>query len=301
MNRAATRAAEARRLAEGLPIWSGPVTAEPLAGGMTNLNFTVTDAGRRYVVRVGGDIPEHGVLRAAELAASRAAHAAGLAPAVRHAGPGVLVVDWIDGRPLDATDVRAPANLDRLADLLRRVHHETPRHFRGPTPIFWVFQVIRDYAATLTETGGPHAGRVAGFAARAAALEEAVGPVRIVFGHNDLLPANILDDGDRLWLVDWEYAAFNSPLFDLGGLASNAGMDAAGRAALLEAYFRAAPDPGLARAFDAMTAASLLRETMWSMVSEAHSGLDFDYAAYTAENLARFEAAWAVFRESHVP
>ena len=47
-----------------------------------------------------------------------------------------------------------------------------------------------------------------------------------------------------------------------------------------------------------MTAASLLRETMWSMVSEVHSAIDFDYAAYTAENRAQFEAAWAAFGES---
>jgi hypothetical protein len=50
-----------------------------------------------------------------------------------------------------------------------------------------------------------------------------------------------------------------------------------------------------------MTAASLLRETMWSMVSELTSDLDFDYAAYTAENLARFEAAWSAFRETQAP
>ena len=51
--------------------------------------------------------------------------------------------------------------------------------------------------------------------------KHAVGPIEVVFGHNDLLAANFIDDGHRLWLVDWEYAGFNSPLFDLGGLASN--------------------------------------------------------------------------------
>jgi hypothetical protein len=45
-----------------------------------------------------------------------------------------------------------------------------------------------------------------------------------------------------------------------------------------------------------MTAASLLRETMWSMVSEIYSTVDFDYTAYTAENLHRFEAAYTAFQ-----
>ena len=59
--------------AASLPLWTGPVEPEALAGGMTNLNFVVRDAGRRYLVRIGGDIPEHGVLRRFELAAARAA------------------------------------------------------------------------------------------------------------------------------------------------------------------------------------------------------------------------------------
>ena len=61
-----------------LSIWSGPVDPFPLTGGITNQNFTVEDRGRRYVVRVGSDILVHGVVRANELAASRAAHLAGL-------------------------------------------------------------------------------------------------------------------------------------------------------------------------------------------------------------------------------
>ena len=68
------------RVAE-LDIWLERVDPTPLTGGITNQNFRVEDRGRRYVVRVGSDIPVHGVVRANELAASRAAHLAGLAPA----------------------------------------------------------------------------------------------------------------------------------------------------------------------------------------------------------------------------
>jgi len=60
---------------------------QPLGGGITNTNFTVSNRGRKYVVRIGGDIPIHQISRANELAASRAAHAAGISPAVVHAEP----------------------------------------------------------------------------------------------------------------------------------------------------------------------------------------------------------------------
>jgi len=172
-----------------------------------------------------------------------------------------------------------------------------PRHMRGPVLMFWVFHVLRDYAATLREGGsrmGPDLPRLMGIAAE---LEEAVGPIQVVFGHNDLLAANFLDDGARLWLIDWDYAGFNSPLFDLANLCSNNGVAPDDEDWLLEGYFEARIDDELRRRYDAMKCASLLREAMWSMVSEIHSTLHFDYVAYTTENLARFEAAYAEQQE----
>ena len=278
-----------------LPIWSQRVDPVPLAGGITNQNFTVEDRGRRYVVRVGSDILVHGVVRANELAASRAAHLAGLSPGVVHAEPGILVLDFIEGRTFTPEDVRDPANLERLVDMMRRCHRDIPQHLRGPAAMFWVFHVVRDYAHTLHEAGSLHAALLPDLLARAARLEAAVGPIEVVFGHNDLLAANFMDDGHRLWLVDWEYAGFNSPLFDLGGLASNSELSHEQAEQALSLYFAKPVDDQLRRRACAMTAASLLRETMWSMVSEIHSTVDFNYAAYTAENLRRFETVYATY------
>ena len=221
-----------------LACWKGDVAPEPLGGGITNVNFTVDDAGERYVVRIGEDIPEHGVYRVNELASARAAHAAGISPEIVHAEPGALVMRWVDGRTLEPGDVREPARLERIVVTVQRCHREIPAHFRGATPIFWVFQVVRDYARTLRKEASRMAGRVDELLECAAHLESVVGPVEIVFGHNDLLAANFIDDGDRIWLIDWEYAGFNSPLFDLGGLASNNELDGAAGALADGALFR---------------------------------------------------------------
>jgi thiamine kinase-like enzyme len=286
---------DARTKAASLAIWDRPVAPEPVGGGITNANFLVDDGERRRFVRVGDDIPVHHILRWHELAASRAAHAAGVSPAVLHAEPGVLVLEFVDGRTFAAEDVRERRNLERIVDLVRRAHREMPRHLRGPSLAFWVFHVIRDYAATLRDGASRTMGELPRLLACAERLERAVGPVELVFGHNDLLAANFLDDGSRLWLVDWDYAGWNSPLFDLGGLASNSELPEADREWLLEAYLGRPVDDGLRLRAHAMLTASLLREAMWSMVSELHSKLEFDFVAYTAENLVRFEWAWAEF------
>jgi thiamine kinase-like enzyme len=290
----AARECSSARVA-ALAIWFGRVDPLPLAGGITNQNFTVEDRGRRYVVRVGNDILVHGVVRANELAASRAAHLAGLSPRVVHAEPGILVLDFIEGRTFTPEDVRNSANLERLVNMMRRCHRDIPQFLRGPAAIFWVFHVVRDYAHTLREANSRHAPLLPELLARAARLEAAVGPIEVVFGHNDLLAANFIDDGHRLWLVDWEYAGFNSPLFDLGGLASNSELSPEQADHALSLYFAKPVDDQLRRRASAMIAASLLRETLWSMVSEVHSTVDFDYAAYTAENLRRFEGAYASY------
>jgi thiamine kinase-like enzyme len=281
--------------AASLRCWTGPVEPQPLGGGITNTNFVVVDQGRKCVVRIGGDIPVHQISRSNELAASRAAAAAGISPPVLHAEPGALVLGFIEGRTLGPDDVRDGALQPSIVDLVRRCHREIPRHFRGPAAMFWVFQVVRDYAHTLRDCGSRHSSSLPRLLDEAEGLEQAVGPVDIVFGHNDLLAANLIDDGTRLWLVDWDYAGFNSPLFDLGGLASNSELSPDAAERLLELYFDRPVTDELRRRAAAMTAASLLRETMWSMVSESHSSIAFDYATYTAENFRRYEAASAAF------
>jgi thiamine kinase-like enzyme len=138
------------------------------------------------------------------------------------------------------------------------------------------------------------------YLALAEELEEAQVPLPIVFGHNDLLPANLLDDGDRLWLIDFEYAGFNTAMFDIAGLASNAGMTHDESEDLFRAYFGRPPDAALRRSYASMQCASLLREAMWSMVSEIHLAENgVNYVEYTEQNLEKLRAALDTYQVQH--
>ena len=122
-------------------------------------------------------------------------------------------------------------------------------------------------------------------------LDEIVGHDDDKFCHNDLLAANLIDDGERLWLIDWEYGGNNHLMFDLANLASNNALDGDAEARILELYYQSSPTDEIWRRFKAMKGLSLLREAMWSMTAEMHSHLDNDYEAYTDEQLRRFSAA----------
>lgn len=290
-------AARSARIA-GLPIWKGSIAIEPLMGGISNESWLVTDDAGGHVVRFGEDYPFHHVLRDRELMTARAAEKAGFAPAVEHAGPGVMICRHLRATTFGEADVRA--NIGRVAEIMRGFHRRMPHHVSGPGFMFWPFHVIRDYARTLIGGGSRMAEHVPAYLEMANELEAAQIPLPIVFGHNDLLPANLLDDGSRLWLIDFEYAGFSTAMFDLAGLSSNSGFSREESEELLGAYFGRAPDDDLRRSLVAMQCASLLREAMWSMVSELYlNAPGTDYVAYTAENLKRLEAALDAYRTQH--
>ncbi len=196
-----------------LPIWRGRITAVPLDGGITNVNVLVTDGDRRAVVRIGDDIPVHQIMRFNELAASRAAHAAGVSPAVLYHEPGALVIDFIEGRTLTAADLQddAAAGPGAGAGDARASRHSAPPARPG-ADLLGVPRHARlcRHAARRAQPAPAAAARPAGRGR--ASWKRAVGPVDLVFGHNDLLPANFLHDGtrhvaDRLGLCRLQLAA----------------------------------------------------------------------------------------------
>ncbi|MGD9183153.1 MAG: phosphotransferase [Desulfobacterales bacterium] len=287
----------ARAKAANLEFWSSPVEPEPLGGGITNTNFIVSDRNERFVVRIGDDIPIHGVMRFNEIAAARAAHAAGISPEIVYQADGVFVMRFIQGRTLTEAEVRDQQNLEHILRLIQTCHTEIPKHFQGPALVFWPFHVCRNYIHTARAGNSRMMDALPRFLDINAELEKTVGEITLVFGHNDLLAANFIDDGKRLWLLDWDYAGYNAALFDLANLSSNNELSPEQEDWILETYYQQPVTDRLRRRLAAMKCVSLLRETLWSIVSEIHSTLDFDYVDYTSKNLARFEHAYEAFRQ----
>ncbi len=280
-----------------LDFWSSRVEPEPLGGGITNTNFIVDDQGERFVVRIGDDIPIHGVMRFNEIAAARAAHAAGLSPEIVYSADGVFIMRFIEGRTFTEQEVRERRNLERIMPLIQACHNEIPKYFQGPALAFWPFHVCRNYILTAREGESRVIDLLPRFLEINEELERIVGEIKLVFGHNDLLAANFIDDGKRLWLLDWDYAGYNAALFDLANLSSNNELSPEQEDWLLETYYQQPVTDRLRRRLAAMKCVSLLRETLWSIVSEIHSTLDFDYVNYTGKNVARFERAYEAFRQ----
>ena len=288
--------ADAEARVRGLSIWKGDVKIEPLKGGVSNASFTVFDAVGKYVARVGEDYPFHQVSREREAIASRAAFEAGLSPEVLHIEHGLMVVRYIEARTYMEADVQA--NAEACVELVARCHREMGSRVRGQGAIFWVFQILRDYAATLKAAEHARAVEIPRWMKIVDELEAAQVPLPIIFGHHDLLPTNFMDDGKRLWLIDWEYGAFGTCMFDLANIAAANSFDAKLEVAMLHQYFGHAPDGATLRAFYAMKVAAALREAMWGMISELYlEAPGVDYVAYASHYIGRFEAILSEYKK----
>jgi len=273
-----------------LKFWENSIEIEPVIGGITNQNFIVTDGSIKYFVRIGDDIPEHLVFRSNEIQASKAASEIGICPQLLYNNKSVQIFDYINGQTFDSIDIKK--NLEDITNLIKKVHNQIPNYLVGQSVIFWVFHVIKNYKKFLENHESSYKNLLPDLINKAVRLENISSPFEIVFSHNDLLPANFIQDQEKIWLIDWEYAGFNTPLFDLGGLASNNDFTEDEERYLLENYFEKKLSSELLIKYKAIKCASLLRETMWSMVSEITSKIEFDYKSYTSNNLAKLNSAY---------
>ncbi len=261
----------------------------PLGGGITNLNFRVRATGGSYVVRIPGkDSMRLGIDREREHACTIAAAVSGVSPEVVafFEDAGVLVTRFVDGRALTTEEIARPETLRRVARTIRRYHG-------GPVfpGTFSPFRAVGEYLAFAIPRGAPVPERFDWMLQQARRLEAALGnPPVLRPCHNDLLLANWLDDGQHLWLLDWEYAAMGDIFFDLGNFAVHHQLSDEAEQTMLAAYFASrlpVPDYGLAR-LKLMKIISDLREAMWAMVQVTISELDYDFMAYGKKHFDRY-------------
>ena len=205
-----------------------------------------------------------------------------------HHEKGLLVTRYIEGRTLAAADVRTPAVIPKLAALLCHLH-EAWDALTGEVLYFCPFQTVRTYAETAVRLGAILPSDIGRLLEDARELAGQIAPFRPVLCHNDLMPGNLIDDGSRLWLVDWEYAGAGHPLFDLANASANAGFSDDEDRALLATYLGDISLRKLAD-FQVFKAVSHLRESLWSTIQTVASDIDFDYRGYASENLIAYRA-----------
>lgn len=274
-----------------------PRTVKELSGGLTNLNLKVTTPRGVFVARCSrSDTTLLGIDRAAEHANTLAAERAGVgAPFVEFRPDlGVLVIGYVEGHTYDNADMRKPGALARVAEACRTLH-AGPR-FVGD---FNMFTRQRTYLSTVQSRGFRFPDTYGEFAEQFRQIEAVLalraGPT--VPCNNDLLAGNIVDDGQKLWLIDYEYSGNNDPYFELGNTWTECRLDLDHLDELVTAYAgRHAPDKIARTRLQAIV--SQYGWSLWGFIQAATNDFDFDFYGW---GLERFEGAVEEFRSPEFP
>ena len=269
-------------------LWPGRhARFEPLGGGITNHNYKIEVDGETVVLRVGGkDTELLGIDRRAEEAAARMAAEVGIGPEVVAVvqPEGYLVTRFIEGRPVPIEAMQEPQTIAAVAGSVRAIHNGAPLPIR-----FNPHRVVEAYAATAAARGVSPPPEFAWAKELADRIESARGPQPLVPCHDDLLNANFIDDGNRIRIVDWEYAGMGDRFFDLGNFSVKHDLDVEHDEMLLRAYAGEVRQADLA-SVRLMRFMGAFFESMWGVVQQAISELDVDFVAYARENFERLRA-----------
>ena len=264
---------------------------EKLPGGLTNVNLKVTTAEQTVVVR----IPQPGselllIDRRNEHLNSRSAASSGVgAPVIEYVeDPGLLVVGFLEGTTYTDDDLRSSETVVRVAAACRQLH-AGPRFVND----FDMFEVQRAYLSTVQRRGFRLPQGYTDFEHQASQVRRALDakPVVTVPCNNDLLAGNFIDDGTKLWLIDYEYSGNNDPCFELGNLWSEPNLSLEHLESLVEAY-----DGRLLRHRVARVRLWALVAkygwSLWGSIQQSVSSIEFDFWSWTME---KYERAVAEF------
>ena len=255
---------------------------EPLQNviSLNNANYRVIAEENTYVLRVASDDAKLlGVRRDEELAAARAAAEIGVAPQILYAEPeGHFLTPFIAGRHWEQSDFREEKNRQRLAQTLKRLHAVTDLSSDG----FASTRIERllESAAALNLELPANIEELRKKMRDVDAMRRADDRFPSGLTHNDLWANNFLDDGERLWLLDWEFSGNGDCLIDIATVTMAGGFNEDEQRDFLALYGYDRPDD--LKILDAVKFHVLFFEAAWAMVQHALRGsADFDYLTHS--------------------
>ena len=269
-----------RVLVAAIPAIADATRVEPLAGGLTNINYRVETPHCIYLMRVSH--PSAAVLgidRHNEYQNGRLASLAGLAPAIVAFVPekNVLIIKWIDGKTLHAPDLRMDRGLLKsVASTIKKLHSGPA--FQGD---FYFPAIRKKYLNEVLKKGYFIPEKYLELETHILELEKLIAkkPEPRVPCNNDLLAENFIVEGDKIWIIDYEYAGMNEPSFELGNLAAESGLDDTQIEDLCEAYWQ----NDISSKIERTQAWSLIARygwVLWASIQDAVSPIDFDYRSW---------------------
>jgi thiamine kinase-like enzyme len=270
-----------------------------LSGGLTNRNLAIESDGNKYVARISSNSSDLlNINREDEYKNSIIASDAGIGATVYDflPGQGLLLIGYINGKTFGADDIAH--NLPRVAKAVRTLHGAKPF-----VSDFNMFTLQKRYLNIVQSNNFIYPDKYLDYEGHVADLKKALSvlPAEIVPCNNDLLPGNFIDDGEKIWLIDYEYSGNNDACFELGNIWAEAFLEYDALVELIDAYYGVHRPEKIARAW----LQSLMAKygwTLWAAIQASISDIDFDFREWGGEkfDLAQSQFTSELFKKSLV-
>ena len=270
-----------------------------LSGGLTNRNFLIETPADKYVARVSSNSSSFlSIDRGSEFINTTIAGKGGVGAKVLDyiPGEGLLLISYISGKTYGADDVAA--NLPRIATSLRNLHALEPFDHE-----FNMFNTQRNYLTIVKEQGFRVPDGYVDFEPMVAQIKKAF---KVLFEglvpcNNDLLPGNFIDDGTKIWLIDYEYSGNNDACFEIGNVWAEAFLPIEALEELVTAYFGSHRPDKVARAW-LWALMAKYGWTLWASIQDSVSEIEFDFWEWgmSKYDLARTEFTSEYFKKALV-
>jgi thiamine kinase-like enzyme len=276
-----------QHLLDQVPLLRGRTGTRELSGGLTNRNLAINTPTGTYVARVSSNTSSMlAIDRESEYENSKIAASVGIgAPVYDYIpGQGLLVIGYLEGRTYGPTDVAN--NLRRIAQSCRILHGAKPF-----VSNFNMFDIQRMYLKTVQDNGYRLPEKYVSYLPQ---FEQMFSALQVldegtVPCNNDLLPANFIDDGEKIWIIDYEYSGNNDACFELGNIWSEASLDYESLLELVDAYYGRHRPEKLARAWY-LALMSKYGWTLWASIQQSISTFEFDFWSWGMEKYERAQS-----------
>jgi thiamine kinase-like enzyme len=268
-----------------------------LSGGLTNRNFLIETPANKYVARVSSNSSSLlAIDRGSEFINTTIAGKGGVGAQVLDyiPGEGLLLISYISGKTYSAEDVGA--NLGRVAKSLKALHSlEAFDHE------FNMFTTQKNYLAIVQDNGFRVPDGYLDFAPMVVQIKKAFEVLfeGLVPCNNDLLPGNFIDDGQKIWLIDYEYSGNNDACFEIGNVWAEAFLPLEALEELVTAYYGTHRPDKVARAW-LWALMAKYGWTLWASIQDSVSEIDFDFWQWgmSKYDLARTEFTSDYFKKA---
>ena len=273
------------RLIKLIPEWDEKsITVNPINDGITNINYEVIVDKKSFFLSIPSSNSELlNIDYKNKYYNNKICGEINISPKVTHfiESENLLVTEFIDSKHSSLDMFQSFNEIEQLVKNIKCLHNAKPflKNFN-------IFNQISSYQNILKRYYLPQ--KLNRYVNNIKSLKDKLylPNNKLVPCHNDLLPENIINKNNKIFIIDFDYSGNNDPCFELGNLSVELEYDDNHINALVKSYYGEVNENVFSR-INLQGIVSDIGWSLWSYIQAENSNLNFDYKTHATYRLER--------------